>query len=215
VIEDIPAELLDVRESLEAAFERIPYPPALEALQQLSSQYELLLLVLGRRRESDPFAMAQLPHLANEAYHQGLSVLQDALEIAEAVRPAEKERLQRETEVLEHELAALQSEDEAFGPRRLREERLQSHRERLRGIRDQEFRLEELLHQCGRCEASLDRTRTEVASLKGESSELMVTEVTDTLRRTVDLARGVQNELKRLTSVDRAVERKEVRNELN
>jgi hypothetical protein len=106
-------------------------------------------------------------------------------------------------------LAALPSEDEAFGPRHLREERLQSHGERLRDIRDKEFRLDELLHQCGRCEASLDRTRAEVASLKGESSELMVTAVTDTLRRTVDLARGVQSELKRLTSADRAVERKE------
>jgi hypothetical protein len=199
IIDDVPSLLLDLKTTLEEGFRRASFQDGVSALQQLSIQYERLLLLLQRRREADPFALARVPTLAHEAYHQGLSVLGDALEIVEASTPEDRDRLQREIAGLEQSLAGPANADEVDGARRIREERLQSHRARLQSLREQEFRLEELLHQCGRCEVSLERARADIAALKGESSQLAVTDATETLQRTVDLARGVQHEIRRLT----------------
>ena len=73
-----------------------------------------------------------------------------------------------------------------------------SHKERLDMIKQQELRVDKLLYQCDRCEASLHRTRIELASLKTESSETSVSAVTETLQRTINQAKEVQEELKRL-----------------
>ena len=73
-----------------------------------------------------------------------------------------------------------------------------SHRERLEMIDQQQFRVDELLYQCDRCEASLSRTRIELASLQAGSSDSSVSAVTETLRRTITQAKEVQEEMRRL-----------------
>ena len=73
-----------------------------------------------------------------------------------------------------------------------------SHRETLELINQQQYRVDELLHQCGRCEATPTRTRIELASMQAGSSETSVSAVTDTLRRTITQAKEVQEELRRL-----------------
>ena len=58
--------------------------------------------------------------------------------------------------------------------------------------------MDQLLHQCESCEASLHRTRIEIAALKADTAESSVRALTDTLRMTINQAKEVQEELKRL-----------------
>ena len=125
-------------------------------------------------------------------------MLQDALGIAQVIESPEGERLALEVAALETDVLALSTSRADPARLRLRQEKLESHKERLRALEAQQFALEELLHECERCEAALDRTRTELASLKGETSALSITSVTDRLRTTVEQARSVQEEMTRL-----------------
>ncbi len=73
-----------------------------------------------------------------------------------------------------------------------------SHLELLEMIDQQQYRIDELLFQCDRCEAALFRTRIELASVQAGSSETSVSAVTETLQRTIAQAKEVQDELRRL-----------------
>ena len=57
---------------------------------------------------------------------------------------------------------------------------------------------DKLLYQSDRCEASLHRTRIELAALTAESSETSVSAVTETFEKTINQAKEVREELKRL-----------------
>ena len=80
----------------------------------------------------------------------------------------------------------------------IREATIESHRERLELLSQQQLRIDELLFQSNRCEASLARTRLEAASLQSGGTETSVNAVTESLRRTINQAKEVQEELKRL-----------------
>jgi hypothetical protein len=142
--------------------------------------------------------LTEVPSLAAEAYRQAISALEDVLNLAQGVHPSDRERLQHEAAQLEGEIASLEPAQGSNDRLSLRKERLQSHRERLASIERQELSIEELLHECERCEICLDRTRQELAALKGETASLALTAVTTTLRSTVERARSVQDELKQL-----------------
>jgi hypothetical protein len=60
------------------------------------------------------------------------------------------------------------------------------------------LRVEELLHQADRCEASLSKTHIELAALKADASDVSVTSVIGTLQKTIERAKEVQAELKKL-----------------
>ena len=81
---------------------------------------------------------------------------------------------------------------------RMKEETVNSHRERLDLVDQQYSHVEELFHQCGRCEASLHWTRIQVAELKAESLETSISALAETLRRTIKQAQDVQEEMNRL-----------------
>ena len=194
----VPAELKRLRKDLQTGFSRIESTGGLKALQGLVHQHDQLRRLLERRKSTDPLAVAYIPSLAEETYRQGLSVLADALALREAIESSDKERLQAEIIELETEIESL-SKDKTQATRvQLREEALASHKERLEIINRQQLRVDQLLHQSARCEASLDRTGMELASLKADSTEANVSAVTETLWRTIDQAREVQEELKRL-----------------
>jgi hypothetical protein len=194
----LAAEVHRLRDALEAGFSAVGCEPGLKALQQLTYQYAQLGPALERKRSVAPLAIAQMPYVAEEAYRQGLSVLKDVLDLVEALRSPDRARLEAEAAALEAEIGALRASEAAAARVRLRQERLRSHRERLAIIKAQELRVEELLGQCERCEASLDRARMELSGLSGESSTAAVTAVTEALRRAVEQARSVQDDMKRL-----------------
>ena len=186
------------RIDLEAGFSVIGSETGLKALHELVEEYRQLQPVLGRKRTTDPLSVVHIPALVELAYDQGLSVLDDALELAQAIRLPEGNSLEVEVSRLQEQIEGLQQEN-ADDPRlAMWLERLTSYRELHGMIGRQQLRLDELLHQCGRCQASLQRTRIELAAIRANSSGANVDAVTDTLRKTISQARGVQEELQRL-----------------
>ncbi len=155
-------------------------------------------MVLERRKETDSLSVAQIPPLAEETYRQGLGVLNDALGVLQSIHSSDRGRLKAELAELEGEIGGLREDNGQEARVKMKEKTLASHRERLEMVNQQQSHLEELLHQCGRCEASLHRTRIQLAELKVESFEVSISAVTQTLRRTINQAKEVQAEMKRL-----------------
>ena len=195
---EMPTHLQRLSRNLHTNFSSISAQGGLKALAELDHQYQRLLPVLNEKRDTDPLGVSHIPALAEEAYRQGLNVLKDAFELAATVESSERQRLEREAIVLEVEIAALEEAGNAGMRLTMKQETAASHRERLEIISQHEWRVEELLHQCGRCEASLDRTRMELAVIKADSSVESVSAVTESLRRTIEQARSVRDELTRL-----------------
>ena len=124
--------------------------------------------------------------------------MKDALELLQSVHSSDRDRLEAEMTELAEEIKAVRGEHHQQERLRMKEETLASHRERLDLIAQQESHAEGLLHQCGRCEASLHRTRIQLAELKTGSSEVSIGAVTETLRQAIDQAKQVQEELRSL-----------------
>jgi hypothetical protein len=104
-----------------------------------------------------------------------------------------------EVRELDIKLVALRTgnaEDERV---KLMEATKKSHLERLDIMQNQQLRIEELLHLSGRCEATLQCARIEITALKTADSGLNVEQATESLRKTIERAREVQEELKRLS----------------
>jgi hypothetical protein len=80
----------------------------------------------------------------------------------------------------------------------IKEQIMISHKERLELIGRLELRVDELLHQANRCEATLHQTRIELAALKADSAEASVSEVIQSLQSTISQAKEVQDEMKKL-----------------
>ena len=191
-------DVKDLRDTLQAGFAGLNTEEGLKALEQLDYVYERLLPVLESKRATDPMAVAHVPTLAEGTYRQGLSVLGDALRLMTAIHSTSNERLATEVVQFEKELEALRSDESQTERARMREESIASHKERLDLVSQQQQRVEQLLHQSESCEASLHRTRIEIAALKADSGESSVRDVTDSLRKTINHAKEVQEELKKL-----------------
>ena len=171
-----------------------------KTLLELESEYRQLRAVLDRRQETDPLSVSYVPSLAEETYRQGLGVLQDGVTLVQAIRSPGKEALEERIREQEEEVEAFKAEgtDEAKVRIRLREEAIASTREQLELVQQQQLRVDELLHQCGQCVSALNRSRIEMAALKVEGARTSVDAVTASLRKTIDQAKEVQEELKRL-----------------
>lgn len=188
----------EMHSGLECGFKELKAAEGLRLLHKLDHEYEQLVPVLTGGKESDLLSMSNLDALVKETYFRGLSVLQDVFELERLVRTTDNAQLQSETAELQKKAAVLRDDPE--GRERLAQvnERIQSNQERLHMLRKIKQRMEELMYQAGRCEASLGKTRIQLAALKAEASEIGVSAVTDTLRKTIDRARDVQNELKKM-----------------
>ena len=171
-----------------------------KVLLELEYEYRQLQAVLDRRKATDPVSVAYVPSLAEETYRQGLSALQDSVSLVQAIRSPGKEKLEERIRELEKEVQTLRQEgtDAAQVRIKFREEEIASTRDRLEMVQRQQLRVEELLHQSGQCVAALNRTRIELAALKVEGARTSVDAVTASLRKTIDEAREVQEELKSL-----------------
>ena len=192
------ATLEERREYLATGFAAMSSETGSRALEELVHEHAQLQPVLQRRKQTDPLAVAHLPILVDEAYQQGLSVLQDALELGRAVSWGDVEKLEGDVLRLQEEIETLSKERKQGTAIRMREERLASHQELLDMIRQQHVRVDELLHQSDTCRASLHRTRIELAALRAEMSDGSVNSVTEPLRKTITQAQELQKEFKRL-----------------
>jgi hypothetical protein len=192
------AELRQLLETLESGFQTSDSAEGLKALKDLVSEYEQLLPVLDQKKQTEPLSLSHIPALAEETYRRGLSVLADVLDLEQITHSSEKERLEREIVELERRIASLRKDDAQAERVTIKESTIASHKERLAMIREHQLRADKLLYQCDRCEASLHMTRMEIVALKVESSKTSVNAVIETLQKTIDQAKEVQEELRRL-----------------
>lgn len=194
----VSAEVQQTREGLDAGFSQINSADGLSALQRLVYEYAQLQPLLDRKRATDSIGLVHISASVGETYRIGLGLLYDALELMRAVRPSESRRLEAEVFELEEKIDALRTDQSQEERVKLMQATMSSHLERLDIMQKQHLRIEQLLHLSGRCEASLHRTRMELASLKAADSEMSVNDATESLRRTIDQAKEVQEELKKL-----------------
>ena len=192
------AEIKKIRETLQAGFNGIDFEAGLKALTDLHYEYEQPQLVLYQQNEAVAMSVTHIPGLVEETYREGLNVLANGLQLSRAIHPLNKGRLEEEIVEIEKEVETLRKDEGQERRVKLREEKVASHRELLEMISQQQYQSDGLLFQCNRCEASLSRTRIELASLQAGSSATSVNSVTQSLRSTINQAKEVQEELKRL-----------------
>src|SRR3972149_488825 len=94
----------DRRKRLQRGFMALRYAEGIKALDDLVDEYRQLQPTLDRRKETDPTAVAHIPALADETYGQGLSVLEDVLDLTRAIGADDRERLQQSIGALEKEI---------------------------------------------------------------------------------------------------------------
>jgi len=191
-------ELERLRETLEEGFRYLDFPKGARALNGLEEEFFKLCPVLEDRRETAPLSIISLPPLVAETYHRGLSVLADALELMRAIHGPDRERLEAEIEEFERELESYRDDGSQRVLTLIREDALASHRQRLAMLEQLQLRADQLLHLAGRCEASLHRTRIELAAIRAGSSENSIDSAVEALQETVRRAKEVQEELHRL-----------------
>ena len=192
------AEVGRLRQAIEGGFSAIGSSEGLKALTELVWEYEELQPSLGRQEDSGPLSISFVPSLAEETYRRGLSVLSDALDLMRTSRTPDKERLEREISALEEEVEALTGNRGRADRLKIREDTLASHRQRLGMLGQLQEHIDQLLSQAGRCEASLHRSRIELAAIRTGSSETRVSSVIEVLRDTLLRAKEVQDELRSL-----------------
>ena len=191
-------EVQQTREALDAGFSEINSSEGLRAVQRLVYEYAQLQLILNRERATDSPASARISLAVEETYRAGLGLLHDLLDVMRTAHPSERRRLEDEVIELEKNIALLRSDKSQKGAVALMEANMNSRLERLELMQKQQLRIDELLHLAGRCEESLNLTRMELAGLKTADSEMSVKEATESLRKTIDQAKEVREELKKL-----------------
>lgn len=191
-------ELVRMRETLRNGFSSIASNDGLKALDQLVNEYERLQARIQRMPGSDQMFVAQIPALAEETYRQGLRLLQSVLELILAIHLSDKKGLEADISRLHKEIETLGSDESQSSRVEIRKSALASHMERLELLNQQELRAEEFLYRSNLSEAALQRTRIELAALTAGSSETGVNAVGETLRNTIEQAKEVQEELRRL-----------------
>jgi hypothetical protein len=192
------AEIEQLLEATQSGFQKINSVEGIKAVKELIYEYEQLQHVFEHKKEKDSLGVAHIPALAEETYRQGLSVLEDALEVGLAIHSSDKKNLEEAVKKLEKEIELLGRDETQAAKLEIKQATMSSHKERLDMIKQEQLRVDKLLYQCDRCEASLHRTRMELASLKVSSSETSVSAVTETLQKTINQAKEVQEELKKL-----------------
>ena len=170
----------------------------LRILNELVSEYELVQTALRRECDTDPLSMAHIPVLAREAFQRGLSILSDAIELIEAAGSMRKESLKQEVSELQNKIEASKKDKNQIEWLLIKEDRLAFYKQRLTMLDQAQLRVDQLLFQAERCEASLHRTRIEVAAVRTGGSETNVDSVIQALEATIYQVKEVQEELRKI-----------------
>ena len=191
-------KIRQLREALQGEFASIDSAEGLKALNGLIDEYEQLQAALRRQRDTDPFSMSYLPALSEEAYRRGLSVLSDAVELMSVARTTGRERIERELAELENEIEASKVDENQAERLKIKSDTRAAYQHRLDMLDQLGLRVDQLLYQVSRCEASLHQTHIELASIRTGSSETSLDSVIEALQGTINQVKEVQKELKQL-----------------
>jgi hypothetical protein len=187
-------ELSKLHQTLHDAFSGIDATEGLKTLALLTMEFQQLLPAL-ERRESDPLSMVLVPALGIETYRQGLSALGEVFNLW---TPAPTiDRLREDVAVLEKDVERLAADQSQAGLLEIRKASLEQRRDLLRRHSEQELRRERVLFAAQSCEATLHRTRIDIAEIRSGGSEASVDAVINALRRTIDQTREIQAEIRR------------------
>lgn len=192
------AGLAQVRARLTEGFRETRLAEGHYVLRDLDYEFKELKAVIARHKETDPLTLSYLPTLVDETFRQGLSVLDDALELARATSSPHDQRLEAEIQDLESKIRENSGKKNDQERAKLWQEKLDVSRRRLELIGKERLRLEGLLQQATKCEAALHETRIQVASLKADTWTVSVNTVLETLQKTIDQAKAVQEEMRKL-----------------
>ena len=125
-------------------------------------------------------------------------MLDSVLEFLLTIDSSDKERLDVDIRSIESDIESMKLDGSQTARLEIRIARLADLRERFDRLEKQELRAEEFLLRAGLIEGSLNRTRLELASLRVDSAERGVSEVSEALQRTIDQAREVLEEMRKL-----------------
>jgi Fic family protein len=106
--------------------------------------------------------------------------------------------LEYEVAELEKEVEALQTEEKRTARLNLKQEMLDSIKERLNQLGKLQLHFDQLLYQAQRCEAALSSTRIELATTRASGTKSSVDAVIETLRERIKQMKEVQEELTRM-----------------
>ena len=137
--------------------------------------------------------------MAEETFLQGLGVLSDALELAKIIHPSDIDNLEKKLSAAENEIEWLCRHNVESPLLQVKKAVFESYKERLEMVKQQALQYDMLLFQCMQCEASLHKTRVELAVLKTENSDLNISSLTERLQLTIKQAKEIQEEFKRLS----------------
>jgi hypothetical protein len=193
-----PENLIQLRAFLEEEFVALGWEAGLKSLAELEHEYEQLQAVLDTGESPGGLSASYIPRLAEETYRQGLKVLSNVRDLMQAIHASNRNKLEEEIAELESEIKELRNNPVPPERVRYKKETINSHRERLSLLDQQQLRVDELLYQAELCEASLARAHIELATLHTGDSESSVSTVTHALQSTIDRAREVQEELRQL-----------------
>lgn len=193
-----PDNPVQLQAALEEEFAALGWEAGLKSLAELDHEYEQLQAVLDTAERPGGLSASYIPRLAEETYRQGLKVLSNARDLMQAVHASNRNKLEEEVAELESEVESLRHDQAPSERVKFKEETINSHRERLSLLDQQQLRVDELLYQAELCEASLARAHIELAALHAGDSESSVSTVTTALQSTIDRAREVQEELRQL-----------------
>lgn len=194
----LETHLREQASSLERGFREIRAPEGAKILHALEDEYRQLQPVINRGAEADLLASTNLAGLVQETYIQGLNALEHALELERAIGGDANAQLETELKNLEKKAAAAAQDPQDGESLRLIQEKIDSCKERLSIVKKLHLRVEQLLHQADRCAASLNKTRIELAALKADASDQSVITVITSLQKTIERAKEVQAELRKL-----------------
>jgi hypothetical protein len=194
----IETRLQDSYTCLEQGFNEIKAQDGLKILRGLEHEYRQLQPVIRHGAEADLLSISNLAVLVRETYLQGLNVLEHALELERAAGSTDPSQLQAEIKSLERKAAAVKQNPAGAESLQLIQEKINFNRERLDMLANLHLRVEELLHQAERCQASLSKTHIDLADLKAGASGASVDSVIVTLQKTIERAKEVQAELKKM-----------------
>ena len=189
------AEMGHLREALQSEFVSIEWTEGTKVLSGLVSEYERLQPALRSPTDTGPLSMSHIPALAQETYRRGLNIVSDALELMRAVHTPDGVRLETEIAELEKEVETSNRDGRRSERLGIKEARLLSLREKLELHNHLQLRVDQMLFQAERCEASLFSARIEIAAIKSGRSNSSVDSVVAALQRTIELVKEVQEEL--------------------
>jgi hypothetical protein len=189
------AELRQQAETLQTEFLNVYSVEGTKALNAISSEYPQWEAALGQQKSMDPLATSVLRSLGGETLRAGLNLLSDALDLMKLVQVTGRTRLESEIAAMEREVDLLRKEQNQSERLRFKQDILTSLKERLAALSQLQLCVEQLLHQTGRCEASLRAARIELAAIRTGSSKSSVDAISGALQERINQVKEAQASL--------------------